>query len=196
MSGVENIINCIIEESRAKADAIITSAQNEADRILSVCIEENAKTLLEQKNKADIECLSFFEKEKTTIERELSQKTLFNKQLLIDKTIEIAYKKLLNITDEDYVEFVYRKIKELSDNPTGVIKFASKIPDNVKRKVCETIKKNYPGIEISDEEVKSDGGFVLINGKIEENWTFEMLFESNMNLIKDKVNTLLFEGEN
>ena len=119
------------------------------------------------------------------------------KQQVINDIIEKARLKLTGLPDNEYFEVILNIVKKHAHNQAGVIKFSQRdldrLPEKFDKKLNEAIKDiENASLSISEESVPIDGGFILVYGDIEENCSFEALFNHSKDELQDKVNAFLF----
>jgi len=184
MSNLDNLIRKLIDDARSKAEEI----QKDADKIRDKIINEKLQKADEERRKIIHQASKEAEGEKNHIISSANLKArdmlISAKQQLIDKAFEAAREKLMNMPDELYAEFFRNNINSLKLNGNEL----ALVPDN-RRELVESLGC---GISVSnDESVKS--GFVIIDGNIRINFTFEALLDLLRDSLESDIARLLFE---
>lgn len=197
MTGLEKIIKVIEAEAKANVDRILTEAKEETEKILASA-----------KKEAEIKSAEIIEKPayeiKAIINRAQSGATLIRRQMILDakqqvinNIIEKARHKLTSLPDTDYFDIILQIVRKHAHTQPGIIMFSEadleRMPKNFDKSLEEAIKdiKNA-SLTISKESVQIDGGFILVYGDIEENCSFDALFNHAKEELQDKVNAFLF----
>ena len=164
-SNIDNIIDKIKLDSDKEAEQILNEAKKKASLILS-----NIEVQAEEKAK-EIERRAYFEAEEIEIKQKEStnlkarDRVLSAKNKLVDKIFDLAYKELLNLSNEEFLDSIKKSIENLKlENPTLIL------PD----KYREYISKNTD-YKISDEKVEE--GYKLDVGDVVYNNDFKDLID-------------------
>jgi len=197
MTGLEKIIKVIEAEGKSKAEKILAEAKEEADRIIASAKEEAAKKCAEIAEKPAYEVKAILDRAHSGAALVRRQMILNAKQQVINDIIEKARLKLTGLPDNEYFEVILNIVKKHAHNQAGVIKFSQRdldrLPEKFDKKLNEAIKDiENASLSISEESVPIDGGFILVYGDIEENCSFEALFNHSKDELQDKVNAFLF----
>ena len=196
MTGLEKIIEKIgldaqsaCAEIQAKADAhcaeILSNAQAECDRI-DVQSETDAAAL-----RADI-----LARGESGAQMERKNRILTAKQEIIRGVIESAKNKLLGLDSIDYFVLLGKLAERYAQPGDGIMYLSAadleRVPAYFRGTLAEIGTKKGGSLTLSDESRELNGGFVLAYGGIEENCTFEAMFEENKERLQDVVREKLF----
>ncbi|WHH57580.1 V-type ATP synthase subunit E family protein [Petroclostridium sp. X23] len=198
MAGAEKIKEKILEEARLQAQKNLEQAEKEAADIL-----EAAKKEAQQKKEAMIE-----KSQKEAVERkkrliavaelEGRKQKLQAKQVIIEESFEKTLQKLSTLPTEKYQSILTDMIASsagtgeeeviISDNDAK--KLGTDFIQIVNKKVKE---KGLPGnIVLSDERRNMNGGFVLRQGDIEINNSFDAIIRMQRDELESEVVKALF----
>ena len=124
---------------------------------------------------------------------------LAEKQVLIGRIIGEAKQQLKNMPQEAYFENIVKLAVKASQNGKGTILFSKADLDRLPENFADTLNaalvaggKEGAALTVSSETRDIDGGFVLTYGGIEENCSFDALFDSAHEMLQDKVQEILF----
>lgn len=193
MTGLDNIIESVLEEAKLAAKKTIDEASSEAETRISQAKKQAEEMKANAEIQAKTKAQSILERGKSTSQRKIRQILLERKQALIRDTVEKAYQQLLNMSAEEYHAFVLKRLENLPEEIEGKLQFVPRNGEIVDKLLKKDLKKLHPGLEIMQEPLEEDGGFILTIGQIEENGTFRALLEENIDSIRDQANILLFE---
>ncbi|TAH72139.1 MAG: hypothetical protein EWM47_03995 [Anaerolineaceae bacterium] len=199
MTGLEKIIKAIEADAQASVDKILAEAKEEAEDILSLATKEA------KQDSAKIAEMPAFEV-KAILSRAESSAKLLKRQMILDAKQQVindiilkAKTKLTSLSDTDYFDIILQIVKKHAHKQAGIIMFSQADLDRLPKKFEKSLETAIKGIQnasltISKENsAKIDGGFILVYGDIEENCSFEALFNDAKEELQDKVNAFLFE---
>mgnify|MGYP000029144555 FL=1 len=197
MTGLEKIIQVIEAEGKAKAESILAEANEEAEKIIASAKEEAERKCAEIAEKPENEIKIIFDRAQSQAALIKRQMLLNAKQQVINDIIDKARLKLTGLPDDEYFEVILQIVRKYAHNEEGIIKFSKKdlerMPKKFEKKLNEAIKDmENARLSISNESIPIDGGFILVYGDVEENCSFEALFNHSKEELQDKVNAFLF----
>ncbi len=198
MTGLEKILQAIKAEADNNVKRILSEADKEAEDIMAAAKKEaeEACKRIEDKSEQDVKSvLSRAESGAALLEKKL---LLDAKQQLIGEIIEKARKRLCDLPDEEYFSVILKLIRKQAQNKPGKLVLSdrdmNRLPKDFSRRIGQTLKDiEGASLEVSDQTVKIDGGFILVYGDVEENCSFDALFSAARDELQDKVNKLLFD---
>ncbi|NLC19293.1 MAG: hypothetical protein GX757_08780 [Clostridiales bacterium] len=197
MTGLDKILKAIEDEAQAKADEIINEAKKTADDILAAAKQEGEQqaALITQKLSNEVNSIiSRAESAANLLERKA---ILEAKQQIINETISKARASLSELSDEEYTGIILKLIIRYAHNTRGEIIFSTADKKRLPADFADRIKaalSDRAGAELvlSERSANINGGFLLVYGDIEENCSFDALFEAAKDDLQDKVNSFLF----
>ena len=196
MTGLEKIVEQILQEAKTSADKILSDANAQADAILAQARKDADKI-----NKASEEKISDFKtsgqsRAKSSSDLKKRQAILKAKQEIINNIIDKAYNKLLELPDDKYFEMIEKCLEKSVQERAGKIYFSAKdaerLPSDMVGRIDKIAAAKGGSLVISKETKNIDSGFVLVYGGIEENCSFKAIFNADREKLADKVNTFLF----
>jgi len=200
MTGLEKILKSIEADATTNAEAVIAEARREAEEITCAAKAEAEKKCAEIAIKSDMDRTAVLNRAESAAELMEKKIILDAKQQIINDIINKAKNSLANLSDSEYVEVLILMVKKYAHNKSGKIQFSladkkrlTKDFDALLQKVLS--EKEGASLTVSEDAAKVDGGFLLIYGDIEENCSFEALFNASKEELQDKVNALLFTDE-
>jgi len=198
MTGLEKILKAIEDEAQAKADEIINEANKKADEILTAARQEGEQLADEISRKAAIEIDSIISRAESAANLLERKAILEAKQEIIGETISKARESLSALSDEDYTGIILKLIKRYAHNAKGELVFSAsdkkRLPADFTERVKEVLAdKAGAALALSEKSADIKGGFVLVYGDVEENCSFDALFEAVREDLLYKVNSFLFD---
>lgn len=196
MTGLEKMQSQILEEARKNADEILKQAEMEGAEIRE-----------EAKNRAQAECARILEKSrievKNTEERAVSSCALQRRKVLLEtkqeiiaQVLEKAYETLTEADEETYFQIIRKMLKKYASGQEGEICFSQRdmerMPKGFEEEIQAIAREKGGLLTLSKETREISGGFVLLYGGIEENCSFQAMFNSRKDELSDKVHEILF----
>ena len=195
MNGIEKITARIAEDGKAENDALLAEARAQAAEI-------RAKAEAEAKAAAD-EVLAQGRRDAgerarhldSTAQMECRKAVLAAKQDVIEEAFQAAHKKMLGLPREQYVALLASLAVQAS--VTGREKLIFSAPDRAqvgKAVVVAANEKLGEGkLTLSEESRPMDGGFILSDGAVEVNCTFDTLIRLKRGALSGEVAKVLFD---
>ncbi len=126
---------------------------------------------------------------------------LIEKRRLLDETFQAAFEDIRNLDDEDYRKLFKKLTLQVTEQSNGNIFISNKDRKRITPSLIEEINKDLHKIgksatlELAQEEVDIDGGFILKMGKIEINCSLSSLFKNMTEELESEVSGILFSPE-
>lgn len=197
--GADKIVKKILEDAKAKADAIKADTQEKAR-----AVEEEAKQKAERKKEHILEqAHKNAEEHKRRIigvaQLEARKDKLAAKQDLISDVFEQALKQLESMDDQSYFKVLQNLLLEHAETGEELVfcsaKDQGRIPDSFWQEVNDTLVKQGKKGELKPAETTRDirGGFILQSEGVEINCSFEALLEMHRDELEPEVAAVLFQ---
>jgi len=196
MTGLEKIVEQILEEANTQSDMILEDAQKKADQII-----EDAKVEADKIKAGSVEKASHVKSDgmaraKSSADLKKRQTVLKAKQEIINEVIGKAYNGMIDMEVDRYFHMMERMIGNAVQPKSGQISFSAKdmerLPAGFAKRVSEIAKAHGGELTLADKASDIDGGFILIYGGIEENCSLSAMFHAQKEEMADKLNSLLF----
>lgn len=197
MTGLEKIVNEIIAEAEESVRQTLAEAQEDADKIAAAAQAEGdqkRKAILAQAQ-ADAEQL--LEGAHSGADLIRRRTLLQTRQQLISQTLAAARENFNGLDDKTYFQTIYEMIGRYAYAQAGQIAFNQRDLERLPKDFAKQAERALAGkagaaLTLCAQPRAIDGGFVLIYGDIEENCSFEALFDAQKDRLQDEVQKLLF----
>ena len=195
MTGLEKMMNQILEEANASANSKRAEAAAEADRIKAAAeAEADAKAAeIAQKSAADL--AGYQERVKSSADLRRRTALLAAKQELIAETIQKAYDTFCAKDDAEYFDTLKKMVEKFAAPQKGEIALnaqdLAKLPAGFEKEVNAPQKKGGE-LVLSKAPASVEKGFILSYGGIEENCSFKAMFDAKKDECQDLVQKILF----
>jgi len=198
---LEDIRDKILREAQQKAREMVEEAQTEAKRILQTG-EEEAKALRED--------LLSKAREEAQIRRnrivgakrlEIKKQRLASKRAAIDKAFEQALQQMLDLSPEEYQVFIKSLLRQvpINDNEALLItnerdrsRITRSLLDQLSREISSNRSKRIK-LRLAPETRDIKGGIIVSCGKIEINYSLEVLLRFLKEEMEPDMARVLFE---
>lgn len=196
MRGIEKIVNQILEEAHEQESKIQEQAHIEIEEIEEKSKDKVADIQSKNQEEIDREIKKIEDLSKLSIEQKKRRTILEEKQEIICKVIEEAYKELLEMDNKEYLNLVLNMIEKFAVSKSGEIYFNERdlaiIDEAFEKEIEEKAKAKGGSLKLVREPKEIDKGFILTYGGIEENCTFKALIESKREELQDLIQRILF----
>lgn len=198
MTGIDRIKEKILEDARAKARAIQEQAEDEAKRIKEQASSEAEKEQAMLLSNARTEGLQLYERMLATAGLDGRKKLLAAKQRIIDTAFTKAMEKVCGLPDRQYQQLLEKMIADAAGDTAGEVLLSEKdaarmdssFISNINLRISQAGKKG--AVALSNQHIKSAGGFILKCGDMEINSTFEIMFGMLRTELEGEVVNILF----
>ncbi len=176
MNGIEKITQRIDEETQAEIDRILGKAREEAAQITAdykarADAEAAGLTARNEKSAAEQE-----ERLVSVAQMEARKVTLAAKQEMVEKAYQLALEKLCAMSDEQYISVSADLLAQAAPDGCGEVIFAPAERERVGAAAVAKANEQLKGELVLAEETRPlNGGFILKNGNVEVNCTFDTL---------------------
>ena len=196
MDGIEKIIDRISGDAQREVDDVLAKARAEADKILSqyqAQAQAEADDILARGQKAAVER---GERLASVAQLECRKDVLRAKQEVIDEAFQLALKKLTQLPQEAYVSLLADLAVEASSK--GNEKLIFSVADRARAGKAVVVAANEKlgdkgQLTLAQETRPMQGGFILSDGAVEVNCTFETLVRLQRGTLSTQVAGVLFD---
>lgn len=200
MTGTEKITTKIIEDAKARALVIEEQARQEARAVMEQATADASQKRAELLKKAEADGGESYKRLIAVAGLEGRKEILRAKQEMIDEAFQKALEKVCQLKDQDYQSLLEGMIANAAGNEGGEILLSEKdakrmderFVENINQRIANSGKKGT--LTLSAQRIKTAGGFVLKNGEMEINSTFEILFGMLRTELESDVVRMLFQA--
>lgn len=196
MTGLEKMKSQILEDAETSVRELLADANKQADAVLALAKEEAEEECRQISRKLEAEVKAIEERAASSCDLQRRKALLAAKQEMISEVLNAAYESMIHAADEEYFEMLRKMLHKFVLAQDGEICFSEadlkRLPKGFEEEIQAIAKEKGGVLKLSRESRKVCGGFVLIYGGIEENCTFEAMFNSKRDELLDKVHSFLF----
>ncbi len=200
MNGIEKITARIEEDGRQENDALLSQARAEAAEIAAkyqAQAKAEADEVLAQGRRTAEERARHLD---STAQMECRKAVLAAKQDVIEEAFQLAHKKLLELPSEQYVALLADLAAQASATGRDKLNFSPSHRTQVGKAVVMAANKqraektgSEASLTLSEETRPMDGGFILSDGAVEVNCTFDTLIRLQRGALAGEVAKALFD---
>lgn len=196
MTGLEKMVERIVNEAKAAADKKVEEARSQAAVILEDTDKETQRlcAAIADKSKADLAA----SKERNLSAMDLMRRTeiLKVKQELIRETVDKACETFCSAEGEAYYGILEDMVSKFVRPEKGQMLLSDRDYDNAPAGFADRVeaiaKKAGGSLTLAKAQVTLEKGFILSYGGIEENCSFKALFADKKDELQDQVSRILF----
>lgn len=163
------IIDRIMAEADKEIEAFMLEGKREADAIMKAAEEKSRREKESYRKNAEEEARKARAKEISGAEMEAKKAILREKQDILEEIIAEAKKRLENLPDAEYAKVIGGMLERLDESQGKEVIVSAKD----KARLADVVKEK--GYVLSDETRDIDSGFVVKNGDIEYNYSFDAI---------------------
>ena len=196
MNGIENIVQRIIADGQAEADAILADAKLQADAILADWEEKAQKESADILSRGEQAAAERAARLESVAELEGRKLILQAKQETISLAFDEALKKLLALPQEKKVEVLSALCAKAAVTGTEEVLFSPADRDTVGKAVVDKANSLLAGkgkLTLSSDIRPLQGGFVLRDQGVEVNCGFDTLVRLARPDLERQVAGILFD---
>lgn len=196
MDGIEKIIDRISGDAQREVDDVLAQARAEADKILSqyqAQAQAEADDILTRGEKAAVER---GERLASVAQLECRKEVLRAKQEVIEEAFQLAMDKLTQLPQEAYVSLLADLAVEASSKGNEKLIFSVADRARVGKAVVVAANEKLGDkgqLTLAQETRPMQGGFILSDGAVEVNCTFETLVRLQRGTLSTQVAGVLFD---
>ena len=197
MNGIEKITARIAEDGKREDEALLAQARAQAAEVTAKAQAEARAAADEVLSQGRRDAEERARRMESTAQMECRKAVLCAKQDVIEEAFQAAHKKLLELPREEYVALLAGLAVQAS--VTGKEKLIFSAPDRAqvgKAVVMAANEKLASGagmLTLSEEARPMDGGFILSDGAVEVNCTFDTLIRLQRGALAGEVAKVLFD---
>ncbi len=154
----ELVVERILCDAKAEADAIVKEAENKAEKILADASARSEKLRMETEEETKAKCDSILEKRQAGARLDGAKLFLKEKRKVIDTIYDEALSRLLELSKEDSVLLVEKLLEKYAEQG-DVIVFAKNFPYEAEIEILPVVKAK--GLTVSSEKLPLSGGLRL-----------------------------------
>ena len=194
MNGIEKLTQQITADAQVEIDAILAEAQASADAIAADYAQRAEKAAAERLAKGTEAAAQREERLISMADMERRKDLLAAKQDMVGKAFDKALEQLCNLSDAEYVAMLTKLAVAASNSGKDQLIFSQKDRTRVGKDVVIAANEalNDGHLTLSEQTRPMRGGFILSDGAIEVNCTFETLVRLQRGEIAGEVANVLF----
>lgn len=194
MNGIDKLTQQITADAQAEIDAITAEAQAKADAITADYAQRAEKASAERLAKGTEAAAQREERLIAMADMERRKDLLAAKQEMVGKAFDLALDKLCALPEKEYVALLAKLAVTASTTGREQLIFSQRDRTRVGKAVVTAVNETLPNgsLTLSEQTRPMRGGFILSDGDVEVNCSFETLVRLQRNEIAGEVASVLF----
>jgi V/A-type H+-transporting ATPase subunit E len=195
MNGIENITRRIDAETQAEIDRLLSEAKAAAQQTEARYQAQADKEAAERKARNEKAAAEREERLVSVAQMEARKVTLGARQEMVEQAFDLALRKLCGMPDERYIATAAGLLVKAAPDGKGTVIFSEQERQRIGQAAVDAAnaKLGEQGkLTLSPETRNIQGGFILVNGSVEVNCTFETLVRLQKGTMSGEVAKLLF----
>lgn len=177
MNGIEKITARIQAEAQADIDRVLSDAKEQAAQIAAKFQAQADAERAEQASRNEKAAAEREERLVSVAQMEARKVTLAAKQEMVDKAYELALQKLQKMPEKKAVKVLTSLLVQAAPDGQGSVVFSAddreRVGEAAVKQANEALKNGK--LTVAKETRPIQGGFILVNGSVEVNCTFDTL---------------------
>lgn len=198
MTDLEKIISEIESAAEREAGEIIAKAEAEAEGILSAAANDAERQAAESGSEAERRTAEILSAGDSARQRSRREHILETKHMLISEVLDQVKDKLYTLPDDENCAFLAKLAVSAAFAGEGVVILnendKKRLPPDFESMLADMLPAGFQ-LKISDESRPIDGGLILKYGGMEQNYSFEAIFNARREEFSDLIHNTLFTAE-
>ena len=192
MNGKENIINKILSDADAKAADILSAAEAQAQAIVADAEQAIVRDKVALDERLRVASAERERNRQATAELDAKKYALLRKQQLITRCYELAYERLVQMSEEDRLALIGSLLEKHAEKGETVY-----ITQADAKGVTQTWLNGFDkDLKLGKKYIKADGGVVLEGAGYEKDLTLKSVVKYLREQTEGKVAEMLLGGHN
>lgn len=196
MSGLEKILNEIHSDAERESRELMEKAEAEKKDILAAAKKEAAEVKAAAQERASREAGALRERSISAAALRVRQRMLREKQSLVQETLALAEKQLLERPAAEYFGNLLMLLKDAVQPGAGILYLSEhdlqRLPEGFTGQMEAIAAEKKESLTLAPEARKINGGFILEYGGIEENCSYAAMFTAERERLEDIISAQLF----
>ena len=196
MAGLDKIIGQIRQDAEEASAKTLTEARAQAEGILQEAREAAQREREQSKRRTDAAVRDALERGQSAADLQKRRGILAAKQRLVRNVLDQALADMKQMEEGPYFEALLRLAVRSAMPGEGILYLSEadrkRLPAGWEERLNQALAGKGAALKLSPESREMDGGFLLSYGGIEENCSFDALFESAGESLQDTVTKILF----
>ena len=193
MNGIEKIMERITADAQSQIDSIMTHAKAEAEKVTAKYRAQAEREEADAKSKNEKAAAQREERLISMAQMEARKDILAAKQEQVDAAFDLALETLCDMPKERYISVAAGLLVKAAPGGRGEVVFSAADREKVGSAVVDAANQKLKGkLTLSNHTRPLKGGFVLVNGNVEVNCTFDTLVRLKRGEMASEVAKILF----
>ncbi len=197
MAGLDKIIGQIRAEAENHAAEVIREAKEQAQQLIDQAREEAKAECVRIRERSGRETAEILQRGRSAADLKVRQGLLAKKQEIIREVLISALQEAKELPQEQYFSAIVKLAANAAMPGEGTVCFGDadlrRLPENFEQRLNQELEGKKAVLRISPEPREIDAGCILCYGGMEENCSFDAIFDEAHERLQDTVQRILFE---
>lgn len=193
MNGIEKITDRIAADTQAEIDRVLAGAQTEAEKITAKYRAQADREAADARAKNEKAAAEREERLVSVAQMEARKDLLSARQSQVEAAFNQALEKLCAMPEEQYIAVAADLLAQAAPEGRGEVVFSQADRERVGQAAVDAANKKLNGkLTLSGRTRALKGGFILVDGSVEVNCTFDTLVRLQRGEMAGEVARVLF----
>ena len=193
MNGIEKITSRIAADTQAEIDRVLAEARAEAEKITAKYCAQAERESAEAKAKNEKAAAEREERLVSMAQMEIRRDLLAARQAQVEIAFNQALEQLCAMPQDTYIKVAADLLTRAAPGGRGEAVFSPADRETVGRAAVDAANQKLNGkLKLSDQTRPLKGGFILVDGSVEVNCTFDTLVRLQKGGMAGEVAKVLF----
>ena len=193
MNGIEKITGRIAADTQAEIDRVLAGAQTEAEKITAKYRAQEDREAADAKAKNEKAAAEREERLVSVAQMEARKDLLTARQAQVETAFNQALEKLCAMPEERYIAVAADLLAQAATEGRGEVVFSPADREKVGQAAVDAANRKLNGkLTLSGQTRALKGGFILVDGSVEVNCTFDTLVRLQRGEMAGEVARVLF----
>ncbi|WP_312942833.1 V-type ATP synthase subunit E family protein [Oscillibacter sp.] len=193
MNGIEKITDCIAAEAQLEIDRVLVEAKAETEKITEKYRAQADREAAEAAAKNEKTAAEREERLVSVAQMEARKDLLAAKQSQVEAAFDLALKTLRDMPEDRYIAVAADLLVRAAGEGGGEVVFSPADREKIGQAAVDEANRRLNGkLTLSDETRPLKGGFILVDGSVEANCTFDTLVRLQKGEMAGEVAAVLF----
>lgn len=193
MADLEKITKQVIDKEKSSLDSQVQEERQAAEEEIQEAKEKAQAKEERQKERIDNEVFNQYDIDQNSIAINERNEKLKLKQAYIEKVLEETQVKLDNVDAETFKTFTKNVLGQFTNFDRFSLVLGEKSKDLIDQKWLSSLELGSLTLELSDQTVPNESGFLIGDDSVEFNFLFSELVKNTKNELVRQIDQELFQ---
>lgn len=194
MDDINVLSKQILERVKKEGQSKLDEQQQKADQEIEKARQNLKSKELQEKEVIELELTNHYDRHIQTITNQERIQLLAKKQALLNNVFEEAVIEIEKWDEDQFANLLAGVLSEMDENKELILVIAERSTALFETEQVKAVLNDFPFVKLSDRVVKNRAGFILEQGGIDYNFTFDALIDELKKEFSPQLATLAFQN--